>query len=295
MHRQTSTCCSLLGYSAPAYYQFNKTISNKSLKHDLLLQEVSKIRLEMKKLGTRKLYFKLENFMASHQISIGRDGFFNLLRENNLLIKKRKRNKPKTTYSNHWMRKYPNLIIGFIPLRANQLWVSDITYISILDKFAYLSLITDAYSHKIIGYKLAPNMEAIHTLEALKMAIKFNPNCKEAIHHSDRGSQYCSAKYINALNSSNIQTSMTQTGDPKENALAERVNGILKDEFLNEVFLTFDIAKKEIDIAISIYNHHRPHNSIGNLTPNQAHLLEGELEKKWKNYYKHKQPLIMSE
>lgn len=230
----------------------------------------------------------LRNFSELHQINIGRDALFSLLREHDLLIRKRKR-KAVTTFSKHWLKKYPNLIREFIPLAANMLLVSDITYIVVGDGFAYLSLITDAYSHKITGFYLSRTLEAKGSILALKMALK---NCKGAkilIHHSDRGVQYCSADYVKILQDKNIKISMTENGDPLENAIAERVNGILKEELLQTKYTCFEDTQKSVAKAITIYNSLRPHSSCDMLTPNEAHKKEGELKKHWKNYYKKKE------
>jgi len=283
--RSISELCSLLGYSRQAYYQYQRQSEKEALQCDLLIQEVLEIRRKQKKLGTRKLLHKLNAFMQKHGINIGRDAFFNLLANNGLLIRKRNRKKPITTFSSHWLRKHPNLIIGFIPTGPNQLWQSDITYIELADGFAYLCLITDAYSHKIVGFCLSETLEAKGCVEALKMALKNNPELHNLIHHSDRGVQYCCADYVALLAKNSIRISMTQSGDPRENALAERVNGILKDELLESSYPNFKAAQKAIAIAISIYNHERPHGSIENLTPAEAHQRTGELKKLWKNYY----------
>ena len=277
--------CSLLGYSRQSYYQYHRQAEKEALQHDLLLQEVLSIRKHQKRLGTRKLLYKMQNFMQQHSISIGRDTFFDLLSEHGLLIRRRKRRKPITTYSNHWMRKYENLIIDFIPTAPNQLWVSDITYITLFDGFAYLSLITDAYSRKIVGFYLSKSLSAEGCIKTLKTAIKNNPGRGRLIHHSDRGSQYCCSDYVKILNKSKIRISMTQSGDPLENALAERVNGILKDELLDEKYLNLKQAQQAVAVAVSIYNHQRPHSSIDMLTPVEAHQRKGELKKHWKNYY----------
>lgn len=227
----------------------------------------------------------MEVFIRQHAIKIGRDAFFDVLRKHGLLVRKRKRSKPQTTFSNHWMRKYPNLITSFVPTAPNQLWVSDITYIHLEDGFAYLSLITDAYSHKIVGFYLSQSLSAEGCIEALKMALANNPRCGHLIHHSDRGLQYCSYDYVALLASNSIGVSMTQNGDPRENAIAERVNGILKDELLEVCYPSFAEAQVEVGTAINIYNHQRPHSSVDMLTPVVAHTKTGELKKHWKNYY----------
>lgn len=275
----------MLGYSRQAYYQQKKQSEKESLQHDLLINEVLKIRKIQKRLGGRKLFHKLERFIQEHHISIGRDAFFDLLSERKLLVRKRKRRKPITTFSDHWMRKYPNLIEGFYPTAPNQLWVSDITYIVLVNCFAYLSLVTDAYSRKIVGFYLSMDLSAEGCVKALNMALNSNPVLGKLIHHSDRGSQYCCSDYVKILNDIYIKISMTQNGDPKENAIAERVNGILKDELLDKVYLDYKQAVKGVAVAISTYNHQRPHGSIDYLTPYEAHFRSGELKRRWKNYY----------
>ncbi len=262
-----------------------KVEAQAALQEDLLVQEVSRIRKTQKRIGTRKLLIMMNVFMQQHAISLGRDAFFEMLRNQGLLIRKRKRSKPQTTFSNHWLRKYQNLIIGFVPTAPNQLWVSDITYIHLNDGFAYLSLITDAYSHKIVGFYLCENLSANGCVSALKMALKNNPSRDKLIHHSDRGLQYCSHDYVKLLQDNGIEISMTQNGDPLENAMAERVNGILKDELLEVCYPAFGDAQEAIAIAISTYNHQRPHSSVDMLTPIVAHTKTGELKKHWKNYY----------
>ncbi len=275
----------MLGYSRQAYYQQKKQSEKESLQHDLLINEVLKIRKIQKRLGGRKLLHMLERFIQEHHISIGRDAFFDLLSERKLLVRKRKRIKPITTFSDHWMRKYPNLIEGFYPTAPNQLWVSDITYVVVGDGFAYLSLITDAYSRKIVGFYISIDLSAEGCIKALKMALNNNPVLGRLIHHSDRGSQYCCSDYVKILNDIYIKISMTQNGDPRENAIAERVNGILKDELLDKVYLDYKQAVKGVSVAISTYNHQRPHGSIDYLTPFEAHFRSGELKRRWKNYY----------
>lgn len=281
----------MLGYSRQAYYQQKKQIEKESLQYGILINEVLEIRKTQKRLGCRKLIHKLEPFMAQHQIVIGRDAFFYLLSEHNLLVRRRKRRKPITTFSNHWMRKYPNLIEGFYPTAPNQLWVSDITYIVVSNGFAYLSLITDAYSRKIVGFYLSKDLSAQGCIRALEMALNNNPILGRLIHHSDRGSQYCCSDYVKILNDNFIKISMTQNGDPRENAIAERVNGILKDELLAKSHLNYKEAVRNVSIAISIYNHQRPHGSIDYLTPIEAHFRSGKLKRRWRNYYSKKKDM----
>jgi putative transposase len=236
-------------------------------------------------LGTRKLFEEMTEFLAEHQFKIGRDAMFDLLAEHGLLVTKRKRSGCITTISRHRFRKYPNKIKDFVPTAPNQLWVSDITYITLRKGFAYLSLITDAYSRKIVGFHLNTDLTAMGPITALKMALSDNTGFTNLIHHSDRGTQYCCDQYVALLEKNNIEISMTEKGDPLENALAERVNGILKSELLAPVFETFLIAKDEVKQACSTYNHLRPHGSVDNMKPAEAHLQSGVLSKRWKNYY----------
>lgn len=239
-------------------------------------------------IGTRKLLFMLIPEMEKHGIKMGRDLLYDLLRFHGLLIRRRKR-MVKTTDSHHWLRKYPNLITHLVLTAPEQLWVSDITYIRTLDGFSYLSLITDAYSRKIVGYALHPSLEAVGCIAALEMAVEGRKRLSPyiLIHHSDRGIQYCSQNYTTILNGDRIAISMTQTGSPYENALAERVNGIIKNEFFpKKVYQNHKEAKKSISIIIMHYNQTRPHASLDYLTPDQAHQKEGEINKRWKTYRK---------
>jgi putative transposase len=287
--RSLSALCSLLGYSRQAFYQHKKAMEKQSLQHELIVQQVFTIRSRQKRVGTRKLHLMLAPFLEQHHIQIGRDALFNLLAANNLLVRRRKRKFPRTTFSDHWLKKYPNLIVGMSTVKANELWVSDITYITLTDDFAYLSLVTDAYSHMIVGYHLDKSLEAAGCVKALQVALKKLPQGTALIHHSDRGCQYCSTEYVEQLEARDISISMTQHGDPRENAIAERVNGIVKQELLEHHFDNLDTAKEQIEKAIGIYNHERLHSSIDMLTPAQAHTMTGVLKRRWKNYYKRKQ------
>lgn len=277
--------CSLLGYSRQSYYQRLKEKEREGLGTELLVQEVIRIRQSQKKVGARKLHLMLETFLGQHKLIIGRDRLFEVLRQNGLLNRKRRSKKPRTTWSYHWFRRYPNLIESFIPKSAGQLWVSDITYICIGEYFGYLSLITDAYSRKIVGYYLSEDLSAEGCLKALKMALESGCPGNELIHHSDRGVQYCCTDYVAVLVNHDIRISMTQSGNPLDNAIAERVNGILKTELLENNYGNFEEAAKSIDSAIATYNNERLHSSIDMLTPQQAHNLKGVIKKHWKNYY----------
>lgn len=286
-----STLCTLLGYTRQAFYSYQKNQIQEVYEEELMVQQVLKHRELQPRIGTRKLVILLHDFVKSHQISMGRDALFSLLRTQNLLIRKRRR-KAVTTFSKHWLKKYPNLIRGYAPLASNLLLVSDITYIIVADGFAYLSLITDAYSRKIMGFCLYKTLETKGPITALKMALKTCGSSETLIHHSDRGVQYCSAEYVEILENKKIKISMTENGDPLENAIAERVNGILKEELLQKRYPSFEVAQKSVAKAIVIYNSLRPHGSCDMLTPMEAHKKEGVLKKHWKNYYKKKEVVM---
>ncbi len=236
----------------------------------------------MPRIGTRKLYYLIKDELINQNIKLGRDVLFNFLRAEHLLIKP-KRSYVKTTNSKHWMKKYPNLMKEMEVTKPEQLWVSDITYIQTTGGHNYLSLVTDAYSKKIMGYELLDNLTTAGPLKALESALKSRKYNHDLVHHSDRGLQYCSAEYVKKLNDNNVKISMTENGDPYENAIAERINGILKHEFLikdgfNNHLEAVDVIKESIDI----YNNERPHSSCYLLTPNQTHLQQKLTIKKWK-------------
>jgi transposase InsO family protein len=214
-------------------------------------------------MGGRKLHEMLQPYFMEHQIKMGRDALFDLLVSNHLLVRRRKR-RVYTTQSFHWLRKYPNLIKGQQLSGPNQQWVSDITYWRIGSGYVYISLITDAFSHKIVGYHVADTLETVQTLEALKMAIQTLPvNHQSLTHH----------EYVQILQHHNIQISMTENSDPRENAIAERVNGILKEEYLYDYSVqTLSQAKLVLDFVINLYNVERPHMSCQYKTPETVHL-----------------------
>lgn len=297
-HIGLAKLCGWFGITRQAYYQYGWKEIDVSIQEDILLREVLKIRENHKRMGTRKLYQKLQPFMLEHQIKLGRDGLFDLLSSNHMLVRKRKR-RIQTTQSNHWLRKYTNLIHDFIPSAPNQLWVSDITYWKINGSNVYISFITDAFSRKVVGYHVAQTMEAIETIEALRMALSGLPRRPESrsnlIHHSDRGVQYCSHDYVKLLQDYRIQISMTENGDPLENAIAERLNGILKDEYLNESNVeSIENARVILSNAVHLYNEDRPHMSIANKYPSQVHQQSLKTDRLWKNYYK-KNPTIVNQ
>lgn len=225
----------------------------------------------MPRLGTRKLYHLLKEEFVSKGIKVGRDQLFRILRVNNLLVK-RKRSYQKTTNSKHWLKKHKNLIESLVITHPEQVWVADITYIPTEDGHNYLSLITDAYSRRIMGYHLAEDLKTDGPLSALKMALSNRISNNSIIHHSDRGLQYCSYEYQQILQENDLIASMTESYDPYQNAIAERVNGILKDEFnLEQGFKEHLQAVQVIKESINIYNNERPHFSCDLNTPAFIH------------------------
>lgn len=292
-HIGLAKLCGWFGITRQAYYQNNWDGISTTIEEDLVIQKVKEIRRNHPRIGTRKLYEMLLPFMLEHQIKMGRDALFAMLSANQMLVRRRKR-RIQTTNSFHWLRKYPNLIRNFSLTAPNQLWVSDITYWKInTGEHLYISFITDAYSHKIVGYQVADTLEAIESIHALQMALSAlgAESHLNLIHHSDRGIQYCSHAYVKLLQDYNIKISMTENGDPLENAVAERINGIIKDEYLEayEINCLKD-AQELLKEVVELYNNERPHMSISNLTPNHIHFSKTpiKIEKLWKNYYQKK-------
>lgn len=273
--------CGLFGYTKQAYYKRIKRADCKSIETYTILSAVKQVRKKMPVCGVRKLK---EYLATEFHINVGRDELFNILRDEGMLIRKR-RYKKRTTFSNHNMRVYKNAIKDIVPMRPNEVWVSDITYIQYLDTDYYLFLITDLYSRKIVGWCLADNLCTDNAITALRMALKQRKDDKFLIHHSDRGCQYASYKYIELLKKMNILPSMTENSDPKDNAVAERINGIIKNEFLKYRNLTIQNIKSQVANVIDIYNNYRIHLSIGNLTPNIVHSDAACGKKLWKNYF----------
>lgn len=252
-----------------------------------ILDLVRKMRAGGRRFGCRTLLSMLEGEFTARNIRIGRDRFFDLLREHRMLIKPRRRY-VRTTNSNHHYRKWPNLVATMEIHQSEQVWVSDITYIRKGNGFLYLFLITDAYSRKVMGYHLSHKMEARGAVSALKMAISQRkyPQ-RELIHHSDRGVQYCSHNYVEALTKAGIAISMTDKASPGQNSIAERINRTFKVQLgMNQGFKTYGQAIAHLVEDIRLYNHIRPHSSCSGMTPEKAHVSEKPLVKKWKNYKK---------
>ena len=226
--------------------------------------------MKMPRLGTRKLYYLLKNDFESLHIKIGRDALFDYLRSENLLIRPKK-NYTKTTQSKHWLHKHPNLLQGLTTVRAEQVFVSDITYVKSRERTHYLSLVTDAFSRKIMGYQVSNNLNTENMLSALKMAIRNRETQLPLVHHSDRGLQYCAAIYQDHLKAHAIKPSMTDGYDCYQNALAERLNGILKQEFFIEPCNNIHELKRLVKESVNTYNELRPHLSLNMKTPNLVH------------------------
>lgn len=271
--------CDVFGISRQAYYKQKLSFNNKQVQVESIVRKVLDIRISMPRIGTRKLYYLL-----GQDLVVGRDKLFSILRANNMLIKPH-RSYTKTTMSKHWLHKHPNLAKGIELNRPNQMYVSDITYIKSKEKVHYLSLVTDAYSRKIVGYHLSDDLNAESVLKAMKMAVKGRNKNIPLIHHSDRGLQYCSSVYQNLLEKYKITPSMTDGYDCYQNALAERINGILKQEFL------FTRCNKRQDLndlikqSIHIYNNKRPHLALNMKTPNFVHQKQKTDESKFTGSY----------
>ena len=273
--------CELLGVTKQAWYGYFQRSFEEAVNDDLTLECIRAIRTDMPRLGGRKLK---EVLLKEFGIDIGRDRLFELLGRNGLLVKNRQR-RTRTTFSDHDLRVYPDLRKDLIPTGINQLWVSDITYIWLGDCFHYLFLITDAYSKKIVGWKVADNMRHENAIEALKMALKQCGRGDRPIHHSDKGLQYCARKYTSMLTRRKMPISMTEGYDPRNNGIAERVNGILKEEFLKHMDINKDNICQVLTKVIDTYHTRRPHLSLGMLTPDEVHRGAMPGQKLWKKYY----------
>lgn len=286
--------CRLLGVSKQAYHkQKGDTAARRQALESFALEYIRQIRSVDPGIGGMKLWYMYKSEFPD-MLRVGRDWFEDIVHRNGLKVRDKMR-KPRTTDSNHGLPLYPNLAYDFIPTKINELWVSDITYIPIwLDDvnytFCYLSLIMDAYSHEIIGWAAGPTLETVHSLGALEMAMCRLADMKEEqtgrlIHHSDRGIQYASRDYTRLLGRHGIRISMTENGDPKENALAERVNSTVKNELLKGLrFTCISEVRDALTVAIDFYNTRRPHMSVDMMTPQQAAECNGEIRKWWHSY-----------
>lgn len=283
--------CQQFGYSKQAYYKHVNHIEKNAVVEDVVVGLIKKKREIWKRGSGRNLHQSLKKEFKEHQIKLGRDKFFDVLRQNGLLIKP-KRIRAKTTCSYHHFNKYKNLIEAASTKRCNEIWVSDITYIWLKeqDKFCYLNLITDLHSRKIVGHCVYEDLSVKGSIIALQQALKQRKDkTLPLIHHSDRGVQYCCHAYVKLLQKNKVQISMTQSGDPLENAVAERINRTIKEEFTDDRemhFCSIELAKTSIKNFVNFYNEKRPHRSVNWHTPNEAHKIKGCIKRAWKNYYK---------
>lgn len=284
--------CRLLGVSKQAYYKHEDKALEKIAQEKFVVDFIKEIRQKDPGIGGNKLWDMYQKQFRESR-GVGYNRFYDIIDRYRLKVREVKR-RVKTTDSTHGYQLYPNRVKDLIPVRPCQLIVSDITYIPYyLDpesgeyEFCYLSIITDYYTKEIVGYYVAPTLEAKYTLEALKMALKHYEgyDLSRLIHHSDRGIQYASFAYVDLLKANNIQISMTESGNPKDNAVAERVNNTLKNELLKEMsFTCIEDVQAAVALAIRFYNNERPHMSLNGMTPCEAANQVGEIKKKWISY-----------
>jgi putative transposase len=262
--------CGLFGVNRQVYYRRKRAIQRRQETASEVVNMVLEVRQQMPRIGTRKLYYLLQDRL--NDIGVGRDRLFAILKANHMLIKP-KRSFRRTTDSYHRFRKHKNLIESITPARPEQIWASDITYIGNRSNHRYLALVTDTYSKKIVGYDLSASLGTAGAIRALKMGLRQRSyKEKKLIHHSDRGFQYCCDDYQKVLSRKKVKCSMTESHDPYANAVAERVNGILKQEFLLEKYdVELPIMKELVKNSIEIYNKDRPHYSCHMKTPEQMH------------------------
>lgn len=264
--------CVPLGYSRQQYYKQKRDQQERQKDEEQIRRLVCEKRKLLPRVGTRKLHQLITPELRQTGLKCGRDRLFGILRSSGLLIKPRKRY-VQTTMSRHWMRKYPNLVRGQKPTAPEQIWVSDITYLRTEEGYSYLCLITDAFSRKIMGYTISDSLDAEQTRRALQMALRNRSYPDQSlIHHSDRGHQYCSYEYVQLAQAHHMRMSMTEHSDPYENALAERMNRTLKEEFcLNGRLPSRRIAAMAVDQANDLYNMYRPHLALKGRTPSEVH------------------------
>jgi len=262
--------CACVDLKRDAFYKYQKRETKRQLVESKVVGLVKEERKDQPRVGTRKLLFALNTSFFQENIKVGRDRLFDILRQHDMLVK-RKRATCKTTDSYHRFHKYNNLVKDMTVTAPNQIWAADITYIRTLNGFCYLALITDMYSRKIVGFDLSDTLELTGCLRALKRARRSARPAAGLVHHSDRGIQYCSNQYVYELKKYKIKISMTEENHCYENAMAERVNGILKDEFyLDQVFFSTEHAMMAAKNAIKIYNSKRLHLSLDYKTPNMV-------------------------
>ncbi len=268
-----SGLCRLAEVTRQAYYKLKKVRQRESLDEDLIVELVRSQRARHPRQGTRKLLHEIGPPLDQAGVNIGRDKLFELLGAKDMLVAPKKRS-ARTTDSRHNLPLFRNLLYNLEPTAPNQLRVADITYVDTKEGFLYLSLVTDRVSRKIVGWHAGETLEAKETMKALAMAIKQLPKNRFPIHHSDRGSQYCCHDYVDELKARGLSISMTEANHCYENCYAERVNGILKDEYnLDLSFNTKEQGKTAIDEAIMTYNDYRPHFSLDLRKPSEVHAM----------------------
>lgn len=284
--------CRLFGKSWQAYYQHRDTLGRELLAEELVVQFVREVRGYDPGIGGAKLHaMYLKRFGRDYEHMVGRDKMERIISDNHLNVRLPRR-KPRTTDSTHGLPTYPNLVKDLIPTRKNQVWVTDITYIPIWISddgyvFCYLSMISDYYTKEILGWYVGETLEAWQSVECLLQAIGTlaGEGDVDLIHHSDRGIQYVSAAYTSVLYEAGIRISMTESGDPKDNAVAERLNNTIKNEFFKDIkFHSMEEVRKAMDKAVEFFNNERPHMSLDNMTPRQAASYKGKINKKWTSY-----------
>jgi len=263
--------CNCIYLHRDAYYKYKRRTGQRKTVESQVVDLVKTEREIQSRVGTRKLHKELNNTFQERGLKVGRDRLFNILRTRDMLVK-RKKLTFKTTNSYHHFHKYSNLVKDMNVTARNQVWVSDITYIRTVKGFCYLALVTDMYSRKIVGYDISDSLELTGCLRALQKALRKARPAAGLVHHSDRGIQYCSNQYVSELKKRDIRISMTEENHCYENAIAERVNGILKDEFyLDQCFVNTFNAAVATKNAIDIYNNKRLHLSLGYKTPNMVY------------------------
>ena len=281
--------CRLLGVSKQAYYKHDDRLMQRLAREAFVVEFVKDVRRKDPGIGGNKLWLMYTRCFGEEN-RVGYNRFYDIIEQYGLKVRKRKR-RVSTTDSRHDLPLYPNLVKSLIPTRPCQLIVSDITYVPLwtdpIDgeyKFCYLSLVTDYYTKEIIGYSVGDTLETKHTLKALEMALGHyeGNDLSGLIHHSDRGVQYASYAYTERLRGHGIGISMTENGNPKDNAVAERVNNTIKNELLKGMsFFTVDEVKAAVRTAVDFYNNERPHLSLDGMTPCQASRTTGEIQKNW--------------
>lgn len=253
------------------FYKARRKRQRKDVDALIICDMVMEERRYQPRLGGRKLFSLLSPGLVELGMEVGRDRFFEVLRNNGLLVDPLPR-APRTTMSDHSLPVFPNLIRDLEAAYPNHIWVCDITYVRLLDGFAYLALLTDVYSRKIVGYHLGTSLKTEEALKALNRALATTTDGPKPIHHSDRGCQYCSHTYVEALQAHGLRVSMTEVNHCAENALAERMNGILKQEYgLRNEFRNMEEARHFVDQAVDLYNRRRPHSSLKMRTPESVY------------------------